>query len=1188
MSRPLPPLARYALAFGAGVLLGLRFPGAAAPAAAALLVGLAAALTGRLTRAAAILALFVAGGAVAGGGGAAAASRDCRARLPDGTRLVVWGFLEAEPWPDAAAPFRVERAAVGGKPLACQGRIWVRLRRAPALPGGRSGALAGLPLRVRGTWWMQPAPSAWPRLPERAGRLGVEDARVLPGRSAPVARFRGTLQRRARALWGTGAGLVEAMLLARREGLDPAIRDRFARSGLSHVLAISGLHAGIIAAVTLLLAGLLRLPRRRADATAALVTTLYVLAIGAPPAAARAALLIGLFLAGRLLQRPADPLALLAAAAFALLALDPLTLLDAGFQLSFAGITGLVLLRRPVEAALARVRPVPLRSALAASLAATAATAPIAALQFGRFAPIGILANLAAIPLAGLAVPTLGVTLAVGSAWPAAGALLAPAGRLVLAALDGTARLAAAVPGGSLLVARDTALGWGAALLLGATAAAALTLRGGIRSWPMRLICAGLAAAALVAWPVAVRSAGGDGLEIDAIDVGQGDAIAVRLPDGRWMLVDAGPRDDRFDAGRSRVVPFLLRHGVRRLALVVLTHADADHIGGARAVLDAFPVDLVVDPGVPEGKPLFLETLRDARAHGARWLAAREGREIRFGDATVRVLAPLQTALDAPAGTNEVSVVLLLHFGHFGALLMGDAPADVERTLVDRESPELRVQVLKVGHHGSPSASSEAFLGAAAPAVALVSVGRHNRFGHPAPEVLARLRRHGVAIWRTDRARHRHRARAAGRQLPRGGGEVIERLVRGVAGARARSPEPLPAGRRAPLWPLDPAAGRAPSGMRGPAAAVTLGRTIVVHPDAPLSARLLRHELAHVRQWRAVPVGFPSATPGATFAMATANPYEVEASAARGRRAGSISRRSRRETEDQRDTMTIRRHHRAPHHRAGAASPGGHGRLQQHPLRRSRSPPSSSPRGATGGPRRHPRPADQTNVHGEEVKKLDDVRARRHLPRPRPLPGHLCVHGLRGGRGDHPHSRKFPTGNYVLLYDPLDGSSNIDANVSVGTIFSIHRKVPPARAAASRTAFSRARGRSPPGTSSTAPPPCSSTRRAMACTASRSIPPSASSSLCHPDMRIPGAGRSGSTASTRATTAAGPRGSGALIDHLKGVDGRAEKAFSSRYVGSLVADFHRTLLYGGLFMYPADRSTPAASCACSTRPPPWP
>ncbi len=770
MSRPLPPLARYALAFGAGLLLGLRLPSLGTPLAAAALLGLTAALCGRLTRAAAVLALFAAAGAALGGGGAARAVRDCRARLADGAEVRADGYFEAEPWPGAAAPFRLTRLVVGRTSVACTGRIWARVAALPHGGGPRAGrplpvtspggrpvrralprppSLAGRPVRLRGSWWVEPPASGWPRAAERAGRLTVDSLAFLPGRADRLAAFRGMLQRRTRRLFGADAGLVEAMLLARRDGLDPAIRDRFARSGLSHVLAISGLHAGIIAAVALLVCGLLRLPRRRADAAAALVTGIYVLGIGAPPAAARAALLIGLFLASRMLQRPADPLALLAAAALALLAVDPLMILEPGFQLSFAGITGLVVLRRPVEARLAHIRPA-LRKALAASLAATAATAPIAALQFGRFAPIGIVANLAAIPLAGLAVPALGATLAIGMASPAAGGLLAPGGRLVLAALDGTARAAAAVPYGSLVVARDTTLGWLAAALLAGAAAAGLALRDGIRPWPRRMIAAGLAAAALVAWPVAVRSSAGDVLEIDAIDVGQGDALAIRVPGGAWILVDAGPRDARFDAGRTRVVPFLLSRGARRLALLVLTHADADHIGGAKAVLDAFPVDLVVDPGVVEGKPLFLETVRDAMHHGTRWAAARAGREIRIGDATLQVLAPLRAALDAPAQTNELSVVFLLHFGRFGALFMGDAPADVEQELVAREGAALRVQVLKAGHHGSRTATSEAFLTAAAPALALVSVGRHNRFGHPAPEVLARLRRHGVAIWRTD------------------------------------------------------------------------------------------------------------------------------------------------------------------------------------------------------------------------------------------------------------------------------------------------------------------------------------------------------------------------------------------------------------------------------------------------------
>ncbi len=272
-------------------------------------------------------------------------------------------------------------------------------------------------------------------------------------------------------------------------------------------------------------------------------------------------------------------------------------------------------------------------------------------------------------------------------------------------------------------------------------------------------MAAGTAAALLVLWPAALRLAGSVRVEIWAIDVGQGDALAIRTPAGRWVLVDAGPRDERFDAGRSRVVPFLLAHGADRLQLLVLTHPDADHVGGAASVLEALPVAEVADPGLPAGRPLYLATLRAARRRGARWSAAHEGRQISLDGVRLDILAPgpaeLQGVVDqgTTADANEASVVMALTYGRFRALLMGDAPTGVEEALLRERSEaggSLRADVLKLGHHGSTTSTSPAFLDAVSPRVAVISVGRHNRFGHPAPSVLRRLARRGIRVYRTD------------------------------------------------------------------------------------------------------------------------------------------------------------------------------------------------------------------------------------------------------------------------------------------------------------------------------------------------------------------------------------------------------------------------------------------------------
>ncbi len=290
----------------------------------------------------------------------------------------------------------------------------------------------------------------------------------------------------------------------------------------------------------------------------------------------------------------------------------------------------------------------------------------------------------------------------------------------------------------------------GVALALALAAAVAIAVGRGLRIPRRHLTAAGVLAGLLVVRPGTVPI-GDRGVEVHAIDVGQGDAVAIRTPRGRWILVDAGPRTEHWDAGRSRVVPYLLRHGVRRLEALVLTHADGDHIGGAAAVLDAMPVEAVLDPGRATGKPLYLDLLGSAGTRRVPWLAARAGRRFEMDGVVLEILYPMDRRLDVNESANDVSVVLRLEYGVFSALLLGDAPAAVEEYLVRRHGRGLEAELVKVGHHGSATSTTAALLDAATPRLALIPVGRRNRYGHPHDAVLARLAARSVRVLRTDR-----------------------------------------------------------------------------------------------------------------------------------------------------------------------------------------------------------------------------------------------------------------------------------------------------------------------------------------------------------------------------------------------------------------------------------------------------
>jgi competence protein ComEC len=251
-----------------------------------------------------------------------------------------------------------------------------------------------------------------------------------------------------------------------------------------------------------------------------------------------------------------------------------------------------------------------------------------------------------------------------------------------------------------------------------------------------------------------------EALTVTCIDVGQGDAILVQYPQGRTMLVDAGPRSVTFDAGARTVVPLLRWAGIDRIDELVITHPHGDHIGGAAAVLREIEVGELIDAGTSLSTGPSLEALRVADSLGVPHRAVRSGQTLDAGPAArCYVLAPGCDATDPPErgdsldnhGVNNTSVVLRVLYGESSVLLSGDAERDVEEVLVRRFGPFLASGILKAGHHGSRTSTSAAYLAAVRPRVALVSVGARNTFGHPSPEVVARLLALGIDVERTDR-----------------------------------------------------------------------------------------------------------------------------------------------------------------------------------------------------------------------------------------------------------------------------------------------------------------------------------------------------------------------------------------------------------------------------------------------------
>jgi competence protein ComEC len=582
--------------------------------------------------------------------------------------------------------------------------------------------------------------------------------------------WRGRTAHTIDALFGDRAPLVRALLVADQHGVDAEVRDRFATAGLVHLLSISGLHVAIIAGALRTLGAALRLRRAAADLLALGGVGSYVVLLGVPAPATRAAgMLTVLVLAGRL-GRPVHPWTPLAIGVL-LPALDPRVVATLGWQLSASGMAALVgargLLRRwrtrPLEPALPRGTDRALarlwhrlraegpaldgwRRALVQELVistmASVITAPLVAWAFGRVSLVAPLANLAAAPLVSLLQPTLFLALVLAPV-PQLGRFVADASRVPLAALDYVASAAAAVP----VAALDVAPGRFTALCMGILAAALVVATARRRPGPPLLV--GGCAAVLAIWAPALRPGPGV-LELHVLDVGQGDALALRTPRGRWILVDAGRVWTGGDAGRRTVVPWVRRRG-GDVALFVLTHPDADHVGGAASVLDALRPASWWDPGFVHTSDVYREALAVAAKRRIPWRRAQTGDSLVLDGVRLRVLGPDSAWTAAQRSANDASAVLMVEHGAVRLLLTGDAEAAQESRLVEQWGEGLTASVLKLGHHGSRTSSTAAFLDAVRPELALVSVGAGNRYGHPAPEVLDALAARGIPLLRTDR-----------------------------------------------------------------------------------------------------------------------------------------------------------------------------------------------------------------------------------------------------------------------------------------------------------------------------------------------------------------------------------------------------------------------------------------------------
>jgi competence protein ComEC len=550
------------------------------------------------------------------------------------------------------------------------------------------------------------------------------------------------------------AGILAGALWGERGALPTEVRDDFQATGTVHVLVTAGLHLGVVAALCATLTLALSLPRVVAALGTIPLVYAYAWFSGWHLPSQRAAAMIAVALLARACGARIVSLNTLAIAAIVVAATWPVAVTSISFALSFSCVTAIVLFAEPLAVAL-RTMHVPERASepLALTVATQIGVWPLTAATFFVVAPYAALANVIVVPLVGVAM-TMGFGMLAIHAFAPLAAVVAQWEMWVLTIVLMVTHNVASLPGARMTMTPPPP--WAIAGYDGAAVLAAVLVR---TQFPR--IAAVLLSMASIALAIVPNISLPHALTITGIDVGQGDGILVRTPHDHVIMFDTGGRLERgpdvdgrspAEASAARVVvPYLRRAGIRSIDVMILTHPHGDHVGGCLPILQSFDVREILDSGQVYSGRAYQDCLREARSLHVPVHVTHRGERFALDGATVDILAPsLPFFADGNNDVNENSIVARLRYGSFTAFFTGDAGAQSE-TRILASGDDIRSTLLKVGHHGSAYSSTPAFIAAVHPRYAMISVGRHNLFGHPAPSTLTTLKRVGATILRTDR-----------------------------------------------------------------------------------------------------------------------------------------------------------------------------------------------------------------------------------------------------------------------------------------------------------------------------------------------------------------------------------------------------------------------------------------------------
>jgi competence protein ComEC len=541
------------------------------------------------------------------------------------------------------------------------------------------------------------------------------------------------------------AAIAVAILIGDRGGLDPLVEQRLQEAGTYHVIAISGGNIAIVAGIVLGLCWLVRVRGSWAAGAAIGLLSAYAYVAGGGPSVIRATVMANIYLALRLIDMKTAPLHAISVTLVAVLLATPLAITDVGLWLTFGATAAIIAAGLAIPLPASRwLRP--LAALCLASLAAEVILIPIVAMVFQRVTVAGLVVNLAAIPSMAVAQMAAMVTAASDAIGvPAVAHLAGWITHLAVRVLIDSARLVDLAPWLTWRVPSPP--------LLVMAAYYACVMLALLRA---RWIRPAVAAAALLLWiivaPATLARTFGDGrLHVTMMDVGQGDATLVTMPDGRTLMIDAGgvSLSGEFDIGDRVLGPALRARGLGRLDYLAITHGDPDHIGGAASLVRDFaPREIWYGTYVNNHQPMMMLQSLALRTRAAwRWL--QRGDRLDIGGVEVRIHHPAPEDWQRQKVRNDDSLVIELRYGQVSTLMTGDIGREVEQALLPTLDL-LPIVILKSPHHGSGTSSSDEFIAVSKPRIVLISCGRANPYGHPVRPVLARYDAVQSRIYRTD------------------------------------------------------------------------------------------------------------------------------------------------------------------------------------------------------------------------------------------------------------------------------------------------------------------------------------------------------------------------------------------------------------------------------------------------------